>query len=55
MGTEIPLTNNLQAKISNKQRKYTKLAFYSRQQWQMNKTVIALVLATTGVIQSMLN
>jgi hypothetical protein len=55
MGIEIPLTNSLQAKISNKQRKYKKLAFDVRQQWQMNKTVIALVLATTGVIHSMLN
>jgi hypothetical protein len=55
MGIEIPLTHNLQATISNKHRKYKKLAFDIRQQWQKNKAVIALVLSATGVIPYMLN
>jgi len=55
MGTEIPLTHNLQATIPNKEHKYQELAFDIRQQWQMNKTVIALVLSATGVIPNMLN
>jgi hypothetical protein len=31
------------------------IGIWYRQQWQMNKTVISLALADTGVIQSMLN
>jgi hypothetical protein len=54
MGINISLTHNLQATIRNKERKYQELAFDIRQQWQMKKTVIALVLSSTGVIPNML-
>jgi hypothetical protein len=52
----IPLTHNLKATITEKQRNHQDLAFEIKQQWQLNKIiVIPLVLSATAVISNMLN
>jgi hypothetical protein len=56
IGIEIPLTHNLQATITEKQRKYQELTFEIEQYWQLNKIiVIPAVLSAKGAIPNMLN
>jgi len=50
----IPLTHSLQATITEKQCQYQDLAFEMKQQCQLNKNFILLVLSAMGVIPNML-
>ena len=52
---QITLSYNLQATITEKQRKYKELAFEIKQQWQVSKIiVIPLVLSATRIITNTL-